>query len=62
LRAAITVPRQKKTTRVKKAQKKKMKNRVIFIKRGCSKTSAFGTASLDLEEKPGFCRFFQDIF
>jgi hypothetical protein len=28
---------------------------------GCSKTSAFGTASIDLEEKPGFDRFFQEL-
>jgi hypothetical protein len=30
----------------------------LFYTRGRSKTSAFGTASLDLEEKPGFLPVF----
>jgi hypothetical protein len=38
----------------------------IIYNRSCSKTSAFGTASLDLEEKPGWLslglnRFFQGL-
>jgi hypothetical protein len=32
-----------------------------YVMNGCSKTSVFGTVSLDLMEKPGFCRFFQEI-
>ncbi|MDR2376627.1 MAG: hypothetical protein LBD96_09350, partial [Treponema sp.] len=28
---------------------------------GCSKTSVFGTATLILVEKPGLCRFFQEL-
>jgi hypothetical protein len=54
-------PRILKYSCLRKDPDAKMMGSISFPSRGCSKTSVFGTASLDLMEKPGLCRFFQEL-